>query len=161
MRKFATYSGADLGDFFDRAEPIEAGGQRAEQRCRNSESRYGINGDNIAATFIFDQSGFQYAHGEFLDEQGNSICFADDLFFYLSGQFLACGYTGDDGAGLISLQSIERQHGHMRHPQPPRTKFRSKLYQDKTAGRLDRWNNLVDQLERTGINPVCVCERYD
>src|SRR5215475_8718485 len=123
MRKFATYSGADLGDFFDPTEPIEAGGQRAEQCYRNSESRYGINGGNIAATGIFDQSGFQYAHGEFLDKQGNPVRFADNLLLDLLRQFLASGYVGDDGAGFISSQTIERQHGHMRPAQPPWTKI--------------------------------------
>src|SRR5262245_29586889 len=160
MRKFVTYSCADLGDFPRRTEPIEAGSQRAEQRYRNSERRYGINGGNIPATFIFDQSGFQYADSEFLHEQRNPIRFADDLFLDLLGQFLA-GYLGDDGAGFISSQSIERQHGHMRPTQPPWTKFLPKLYQYKDSGRLDRRNNLVDQFERAGINPVCVREHYD
>src|SRR5262249_2085251 len=161
MRKFATYSWADLGDFSGRAEPIETGGQRAKQRYRNSESRYGINDSNISATGIFDQSGFQYAHGEFLDEQGNPLRFADDLLLDLLGQFLASGYAGDDGAGFISFQSIERQHGDMRPIQPPWAKFLPKLYQYKHSGHLDRRNNLVDQLERAGINPVCVREHYD
>src|SRR5262245_21164622 len=128
MRKFATYSCTDLGNFSGRPEPIEAGGQRAEQCYWNSESRYGINGGNIAATGIFDQSGFQYAHGEFLDKQGNPVRFADNLLLDLLGQFLASGYAGDDGAGFISSQSIERQHGHMRLAQPPRAKFLPKLY---------------------------------
>ena len=156
-----TYSCADLGDFFGRAEPIEAGSQRAEQRYRNSESRYGINGGNISATGIFYKSGFQYALGEFLDEQGNPIRFAEDLLLDLLGQFLASGYAGDDGAGFISSQSIERQHGHMRPTQPPWAKFLPRLYQYKDSGRLDRPNNLVNQLERAGINPVCVREHYD
>ena len=46
----------------------------------------------------------------------------------------------------------------MRFAQPLRHEFRPEVYEKKDSSRFDQRNDSIDQLECTGIDPVCVRE---
>src|SRR5262249_12909860 len=58
IREFATYGSADLGDLFDRTEPIKTRGQRAQQRRWNGERQWRADG-NIPLTSILESPRFE------------------------------------------------------------------------------------------------------
>src|SRR5262249_22287643 len=72
VRELATDCSADLGSFFDRAEPVKARHQRIVQRGRNSEVWQRTDGD-VAITFVSEQPRLQHHLGELLDEERNPV----------------------------------------------------------------------------------------
>ena len=106
MGKFATNDCADLGDFLGRTEPVKAGSQRVEQRRRNSEGGHGTNG-YVSVADVLDQLGFQYALGEFLDEQRNPVRLVDDLLLGFSRQRIVPDHLGDNSVALFAAHPIE------------------------------------------------------
>ena len=148
-----------LGDLLHRRELVEARHQRIVQRGRDRQRRQRA-GQHVAVARIDQQVRLQDRLGQLLDEQRHAVGPGDDLLDHLERQRLAAGDALDHGGRLTMAQPAERERADVRIAAPGRREVGPKDHHQQDRQALDPIDDLLEQLDRGGVDPMRVLEDH-
>ena len=150
-------AGADLGDFADRRQAIEARRQTVLQGRRHRE--FGDRAlQHIAMPGVLDETALDHHGGQFLDEQRHPVGLGDDLPHQLVGQRFAAGHLVGHGRDIATAQARQAKRGGMAEAGPRRLILQTMGNQQKHPPTRGLGGQTIEHFLGRGIDPMGVLE---
>ena len=127
---------------------------------RGDGQRRQRGGEDIGAVFLAQQAGFEHALGQLFHEQRYAVGLGNDLIEHLGRQRLTRHDAIDHRYRLTSLETVEREGGDMRTPDPWRGELRPGCHHIQHGQVLHSVDDPAEQIERCGIDPVRVFNQH-
>ena len=130
-------------------------------QCRRDRKRGQRTIEHVPFPLLAQQTTFQHAFGQFLDEQRHAVGAIDDLLDDLFGQSLAAGDLLCQSRPVVPVQASERHHAHLRLAGPRRLEVRAERQDQQHRQTDDPFDKQVEQFTRGRVYPMRVLEDHD